>query len=118
MFTSQLQAEAGGHRGHDLNNRGESHLYTSATGRSNFGVNLPANFSLARFINIRSNSFTRPCHRGRAGARIPRAANIPFLNSLLQRRAFGSRPNGYRAKRTRARCEPLNTKTISTCYEG
>ena len=65
--TVELPGDILGTRG-DMacNNRGESHLDRTANGRSNYLANLPANFSLARFINVRSNSFTRSCLRGRA----------------------------------------------------
>lgn len=98
------------------NNRGESHLCASANGRSRFGVNLPANFGLARFINIRSNSFTRPCHRDRVWARIPRMANIPFLKSLY------SDEHSVRDRMVAARSGTVpvrlfDAKTIGICYD-
>jgi hypothetical protein len=56
-------------------------------------ANLPANFGLARFINIRSKFLHSSLSSRASMGSNPYAANIPFLSSLYSDEHFGSRPS-------------------------
>jgi len=54
LVTEHFQAEAGGHGGHDLQQSRRNTFGYERKRASDFSANLPTNFGLARFINIRS----------------------------------------------------------------
>ena len=99
------------------NNRGETHLDTRRKRAIDFGANLPANFGLARFINIRSKFLHSSLSSRQTWARIPRAANVPFLNSLYSDE-HSVRDRMVAAREAEQRqCELSNVRTISLCCE-
>jgi hypothetical protein len=115
LLTEHFQAEVGGHGGHDLQRSRRKTFGFERKRAIDFGANLPANFSLARFINIRSKFLHSSLSSRQSMGSNPYAANIPFLSSLY------SDEHSVRDRMVAARSgtlpyELFNAKTISICY--
>jgi hypothetical protein len=82
LLTEHFQAEVGGHGGHDLQQSRRNTFGYERKRAIDFGANLPANFGLARFINIRSKFLHLSLSSRQSMGSNPYAANISFLNSL------------------------------------
>jgi hypothetical protein len=82
LLTEHFQGEVGGHGGHDLQQSRRNTFGYERNRAIDFGANLPANFGLARFINIRSKILHSSLSSRQSMSSNPYAANIPFLNSL------------------------------------
>ena len=105
LLTEHFQAEVGGHGGHDLQQSRRNTFGYERKRTIDFDANLPANFGLARFIDIRSKFLHSSLSSRQSMGSSPCAANIPFLNRLC-------------SEAEQCQCGLLNVRTIFLCCES